>query len=65
VKSFLEAYAEGLHRFITERDFSIRVMKKYLRIDNKDILDDAYTFYSEKARKNPLPNTQGNKVYYR
>ena len=55
VKSFLEAYAEGLHRFITDRDFSIRVMKKYLRIDNKDILDDAYTFYSEKLEKIPYP----------
>jgi len=35
----------------TDRDFSIRVMKKYLRIDDKDFLDDAYTFYSEKLEK--------------
>ena len=51
--------------FAPDRDFSIRVMKKYLRIDDKEILDDAYTFYSEKLEKIPLPNTQGNKVYHR
>ena len=61
VKSFLQAYAEGLHGFITDRDFSIRVMKKYLRIDDKDVLDDAYTFYSEKLEKIPYPTLKGIK----
>ncbi|HVR15707.1 MAG TPA: ABC transporter substrate-binding protein [Candidatus Limnocylindrales bacterium] len=61
VKGFLQAYAEGLHRFITDRDFSIQVMKKYLRIDDKDILDDAYTFYSEKLEKIPYPTLKGIK----
>ena len=61
VKSFIQAYAEGLHRFITDRDFSIQVMKKYLRIDDKDILDDAYTFYSEKLEKIPYPTLKGIK----
>jgi len=61
VKSFLQAYAEGLHRFITDRDFSIRVMKKYLRIDDKDVMDDAYAFYSEKLEKIPYPTLKGIK----
>lgn len=61
VKGFLQAYAEGLHRFITDRDFSVRVLKKYLRIDDKDILDDAYTFYSEKLEKVPNPTLKGIK----
>src|SRR5215470_11328851 len=61
VKGFIQAYSEGLHRFITDRDFSIRVMKKYLRIDDKEILDDAYTFYSEKLEKIPYPTLKGIK----
>ncbi len=61
VKGFLQAYAEGLHRFIADRDFSIQVMKKYLRIDDKDILDDAYKFYSEKLEKIPYPTLKGIK----
>ena len=61
VKSFVQAYAEGLHRFMTDRDFSIHVMKKYLRMDDKELLDDAYAFYSERLQKIPHPTLKGIK----
>ena len=61
VKSFLQAYAEGLHRFMTDRDYSIQVLKKYLRVDDKEILDDAYTFYAQRLQKIPLPTVKGIK----
>src|SRR6266581_4860500 len=61
VKSFVQAYAEGLHRFVTDRDFSVRVMKKYLRVDEKEMLDDAYTFYSKRVQKIPYPTLKGIK----
>jgi NitT/TauT family transport system substrate-binding protein len=61
VKSFLEAYAESLHRFMTDREFSIQMMKKYLRLDNKELLDDAYVFYSERLEKIPNPTIKGIK----
>jgi NitT/TauT family transport system substrate-binding protein len=61
VKSFLQAYAEGLHRFITDRDYSNQVLKKYLRVDDKEILDDAYTFYSQRLQKIPYPTLKGIK----
>jgi ABC-type nitrate/sulfonate/bicarbonate transport system substrate-binding protein len=56
VKSFVQAYAEGLHRFVTDRHFSIQVMKKYLRVDEKELLDDAYAFLLGKTSKNPVPD---------
>ena len=61
VKSFLQAYAEGLHRFMTDRDYSIQVLKKYLRVDDKEILEDAYNFYSQRLQKIPLPTVKGIK----
>jgi NitT/TauT family transport system substrate-binding protein len=61
VKSFVQAYAEGLHRFATDREFSIRVMKKYLRVDEKEMLDDAYTFFSPRLQKIPYPTLKGIK----
>ena len=61
MKSFLEAYAESLHRFMTDREFSIQMMKKYLRLDNKELLDDAYAFYSERLEKIPNPTIKGIK----
>lgn len=59
VKSFVQAYAEGLHRFMTDREFSIQVMKKYLRMDDKELLDEAYVFYSERLEKIPYPTIKG------
>lgn len=61
VKSFLQAYAESLHRFMTDRDFSIQVMKRYLRLEDKELLDDAYAFYSERLEKIPYPTIKGIK----
>jgi len=61
VKSFLEAYAEGLQRFMTDRDFSMRIMKKYLRLEDKELLEDAYAFYSERLEKIPYPTLKGIK----
>ena len=61
VKSFIQAYAEGLHRFVTDRDYSLQILKKYLRINDKEILDDAYAFYSERLEKIPYPTLKGIK----
>ena len=61
VKSFLQAYSEGLHRFFTDRDFSINVLKKYLRVDDKELLDDAYAFYAQRLQKIPYPTLKGIK----
>src|SRR5215472_15205725 len=61
VKSFVQAYAEGLHRFVTDRDFSIHVLKKYLRMDEKELLDDAYEFFSQRLEKVPYPKLKGIK----
>ena len=61
VKSFVQAYAEGLHRFATDRDFSTRVIKKYLRVDEKEVLEDTYSFYSQRLQKIPYPTLKGIK----
>jgi NitT/TauT family transport system substrate-binding protein len=61
VKAFLQAYAEGLHRFITDREISNQVLKKYLRVEDKEILDDAYSFYAQRLQKIPLPTVKGIK----
>ena len=61
VKNFLQAYAEGLHRFMTDREYSVQVLKKYLRVDDKEILDDAYAFYAQRLQKIPTPTLKGIK----
>ena len=50
-----------MHWFMTDRDFSIQVMEKYLRLEDKELLGDAYTFYSERLEKIPYPTIKGRK----
>ena len=61
VKSFVQAYSEGLHRLVTDRDFSLRVLKKYLRVDEKEVLNETYDFYSQRVQKIPYPRLKGIK----
>jgi hypothetical protein len=35
------------------------VMKKYLRVNEKDLLDDAYDFHSQRLQKIPYPTLKG------
>src|SRR5215468_9367359 len=61
VKSFVQAYAEGLHRFRVDREFSIHVIRKYLKVNEKELLDDAYEFFSQRLEKVPYPTLKGIK----
>ena len=61
VKSFLQAYTEALHRFMADREYSIQVLKKYLRVDDRELLDDAYSFYAQRLQKIPTPTLKGIK----
>jgi ABC-type nitrate/sulfonate/bicarbonate transport system substrate-binding protein len=61
VKAVVEAYGEGLHRFLVDREFSIQVMKKYLRVNEKEILDESYEFYLQRFEKIPYPTLKGIK----
>ncbi|HEY7163827.1 MAG TPA: ABC transporter substrate-binding protein [Candidatus Binatia bacterium] len=61
VKSFVQAYAEGLHRFLTDRDFTNRVITKYMRVEEKEFLDEAYEFYSTRVQRIPYPTVKGIK----
>jgi ABC-type nitrate/sulfonate/bicarbonate transport system substrate-binding protein len=61
VKSFVQAYGEGLHRFRVDREFSIQVIRKYLKVNEKELLDDAYEFFSQRLEKIPYPTLKGIK----
>ena len=61
VKGFIQAYTEGIRRFVTDRDYSIQVLKKYLRVNDKELLDDAYDFYAPKMQRIPYPTLKGIK----
>ncbi len=61
VKAFVQGYAEGIHRFVTDKDFSLKVLEKYLRVNDKEMLEDTYGFYTARVQKIPYPTIKGIK----
>jgi NitT/TauT family transport system substrate-binding protein len=60
VRRYLRAYVEGLHRFKTDKNFSVKVIGKYTRISEPDALEETYQHYAVKVMpKVPYPTTKG------
>lgn len=57
---FLRGFLEGIAAFKSRRDDSLRVMNKYLRIDDQEILEEAYDYFANKIiPQKPYPTLKG------
>ena len=66
VRDFMRAYVEGIHYAKTHRKETLEVLAKYLRTDDKEVLDDTYesivlTLVPEK----PYPTQKGVQIILR
>ncbi len=66
VRDFMRAYVEGIHYAKTHRRETLEILAKYLRTDDKDILDETYenivlTLVPEK----PYPTLKGIQIMLR
>ncbi len=60
IRRYVRAYAEGLHRFKTDKSFSLKVLAKYTRIAEPEALEETYQHYAIKVMpKIPYPTTKG------
>lgn len=48
VRRFIKAYVEGIHFFKTNRESSIKVISKYTRIAERDVLEETYEIFGIK-----------------
>lgn len=60
IDRFMRAYARGVHRAKTDREFTIKSYAKYTTVQDTAILQKAYDFYVEKiVEKAPYINMAG------
>jgi NitT/TauT family transport system substrate-binding protein len=60
VRRYLKAYVEGLHRFKTDKQFSLRVLAKYSRTTDRDMLEETYQHYAVNVMPRvPYPTMKG------
>lgn len=59
VRRFFRAFMEGLKFYRAQRRETIDVMRKYLRTDNKEVLDATYSWYLSTIPQKPYPTLNG------
>jgi NitT/TauT family transport system substrate-binding protein len=59
LKRFVRAWTEGIQIVKTDRVFSLKVLKKYLRTDDQEILDKSYEQYKPVFETVPYPERKG------
>jgi NitT/TauT family transport system substrate-binding protein len=64
IMNYMKAHLEGIALFKKDREFSKRVMKKVLRLDDEDLLNESYDIFSKAFIPAPYPNLQGMKTSY-
>ena len=59
VAQYLKSIVEAIHYFKVNREESIRILSKYLRIDDKEALAEIYDLYKNILQPVPYPTPEG------
>ena len=59
VKEFMLAYIEAIHDFKRNKEAALKVLKKYTRNDDPEVLEDSYSNYANKYLALPMPTADG------
>jgi NitT/TauT family transport system substrate-binding protein len=59
LKRFVKAWAEGIMIAKTDKEFSLKVLRKHLRLDDQEILDKSYEQYRPVFETVPYPERKG------
>jgi LysM repeat protein len=66
VRDFMRAYVEGIHYAKTHRKESLEILAKYLRTDDKDVLEETYeTIMVTLVPEKPYPTLKGMQIMLR
>ena len=64
VARMMRAHVEGIHFLKTQKEASLKILAKYLRTTDKEMLEGSYEIYKEDFLATPYPITQGLATTY-
>jgi NitT/TauT family transport system substrate-binding protein len=64
VMNYMRAHLEGIALFKRDREFGKRVIKKTLRVDDEELVNESYDIFSKAFIPAPYPNLPGMKTSY-
>jgi ABC-type nitrate/sulfonate/bicarbonate transport system substrate-binding protein len=59
VKNYLKGFIAGIHYGLTNKEGAKKIMAKYLRITDPEILEATYASYAQTTDRRAFPNMQG------
>ena len=64
VMKMVKSHVEAIHYLKTNKDFSLKVLSKYLRTNDKELLEGAYEIYKQDFISAPYPIMEGLQPTY-
>jgi hypothetical protein len=64
VMRMVKAHVEGIHLLKSNKDFSLKVLGKYLKTNDRELLEGSYEIYRKDFISVPYPITQGLQPTY-
>lgn len=64
ILQYMKAHLEGIALFKTNKDFSVKVIKKVLRVTDDELANESYEIFSKMFIPAPYPNHPGMKVSF-
>jgi NitT/TauT family transport system substrate-binding protein len=64
VTSYMKAHLEGIAVFKKDREFSKKVIKKTLRLDDDELVNESYDIFSKAFLPAPYPNVKGMRTSF-
>jgi len=61
---YMKAHLEGIALFKSNKDFSVRVIKKVLRVTDDELANESYEIFSKMFIPAPYPNHPGMKASF-
>jgi len=64
VTRMIRSHVEGIQFLKTQKESSLKILAKYLRTNDKDLLEGSYDIYKDDFIATPYPITQGLQTTY-
>jgi NitT/TauT family transport system substrate-binding protein len=64
ILNYMKAHLEGTALFKKDREFGKKVIKKTLRMDNEELVNESYDLFAKAFLPAPYPNTAGMKTSF-
>ncbi|HEV8344688.1 MAG TPA: ABC transporter substrate-binding protein [Candidatus Binatia bacterium] len=59
VRRYMRAYVEAIHYFKTHKEETMQIMRKYSRVEDRNVLDHTWSWFTQNMPENPYPPLEG------